>query len=47
MKELNTEAVIKGLQNMTEVESIDAAVKTGKELVKLINKTSGLSKKRY
>ena len=45
MKELNTEAVIKGLQNMTEVESIDAAVKTGKELVKLINKTSGLSKK--
>lgn len=45
MKELNTAAVIKGLSNMTEVESIDVAVDTGKELVKLINETSGLSKK--
>jgi len=45
LKELNTAAVIKGLQNMTEVESIDVAVDTGKELVKLINETSGLSKK--
>jgi len=45
LKELNTAAVIKGLSNMTEVESIDIAVDTGKELVKLINETSGLSKK--
>ena len=45
LKELNTAAVIRGLSNMTEVESIDIAVDTGKELVKMINKTSGLSKK--
>ena len=45
MKELNTEAVIKGLQNMTEVESIESAVASSTEIVKLINKNSNLSKK--
>ncbi len=45
LKELNNAAVIKGLSNMTEVESIDIAIDTGKALVKLINETSGLSKK--
>lgn len=45
MKEINTAAVIKGLSNMTEVESIDVARESGKHLIKLINETSNLSKK--
>lgn len=45
MKELNSEAIFRGLRNMTEVEDLDHAVKSGNELVKLINKTSNLSKK--
>jgi glutamine synthetase type III len=45
MKELNSAAIGKGLSNMTEVESIESAVESGKHLVTLINKTSNLSKK--
>lgn len=37
--ELNSEAIIRGISNMTEVETIEVATKTGEQLVKAIKKS--------
>lgn len=39
MQELNSEAIVKGMSSMTEVETIEVATKTSDQLVKAIKKS--------
>lgn len=44
IEELNSEAIARGMSNMTEVESIDVATKTSEQLVKAIKKSGHCQK---
>ena len=46
MKELNNEAMFKMMSNLTEVDSLEIAIKTGEHLLELIGKNCGLTKSK-
>ncbi len=46
MKELNNEAMFKMMSNLTEVDSLETAIKTGEHLLELIGKNCGLTKSK-